>query len=142
MVPHCMFMTFCGMSLLMMAAIALDRYLTISRTVPYETKPQKLALISAVCFIYSAVISFIPMYNDKMHGEILPGQSCRFDLIYDGNLLIEFLLLFLPPFFVILFCHGAIFRIAHKQSNQIHAQDNIDRQRVKNIKHHRKVPEA
>ncbi|XP_060917641.1 alpha-2B adrenergic receptor [Labrus mixtus] len=106
---------FCTSSIVHLCAIALDRYLSISRPVSYGTKrtPLRIKLSIVVVWLISAVISFPPLLTlDKSKGGdgVCELNSERWYILYStiGS--------FFAPCVIMILVYARIYQIAKKHT--------------------------
>ena len=102
-------------SIMSLAAVAVDRYLVISRPLSINRKTTRTQAVLIIAFIwmYSATFSALPLMGI---GRYVPEgylTSCSFDYLSDDSttrifILIFFLAAWLVPFTVIASCYAAI----------------------------------
>ena len=102
-------------SIMSLTAVALDRYLVISRPLDLAKKPTRFRAYVTVLFIwiYSAVFASMPLFG---FGKFVPEgylTSCSFDYLSDDVgtrifILVFFIAAWLVPLSVIAYCYTAI----------------------------------
>ena len=102
-------------SIMSLTAVALDRYLVISRPLDLAKKPTRFRAYVTVLFIwiYSAVFASMPLFG---FGKFVPEgylTSCSFDYLSDDVgtrifILVFFIAAWLVPLSVIAYCYSAI----------------------------------
>ncbi|XP_041826001.1 alpha-2B adrenergic receptor-like [Melanotaenia boesemani] len=111
---------FCSSSIVHLCAIALDRYLSISRPVSYSTKrtPIRIKVAIIIVWLISAVISFPPLLTlDKIDG----GEKCelnneRWYILYStiGS--------FFAPCVIMILVYMRIYQIAKQHTRSLPGQ--------------------
>ncbi|XP_028457839.1 alpha-2A adrenergic receptor [Perca flavescens] len=115
---------FCTSSIVHLCAIALDRYLSISRPVSYGTKRTPIRIKAAIIVVWliSAVISFPPLLTlDKSEGgeEVCELNNERWYILYStiGS--------FFVPCVIMILVYVRIYQIAKKHTRCPPGQKNI-----------------
>ncbi|CAL9682447.1 unnamed protein product [Knipowitschia caucasica] len=114
---------FCTSSIVHLCAIALDRYLSISRPVSYGTKrtPKRIKAAIVIVWLISAVISFPPLLTlDKSDGgeEVCELNNERWYILYStiGS--------FFAPCVIMILVYIRIYQIAKKHTRGPPAQNH------------------
>lgn len=122
---------FCTASVLTLAAIALDRYLSIMDCLRYSSRCtlwrtcsvvlwiwlQALATCSPPLLGWSSITYMVPMYNCATHWASSPSYTA-FMAIFS----------YLIPAVVILYCYVNIVKVAHSHARRIHTlEDSVQR---------------
>lgn len=115
-------------SILTLAAVAIDRYLVISRPLDLMNKPTRCRAYTTICIIwlYSATFASMPLLGV---GKYVPEgflTSCSFDYVSEASSTRAFIFSFfvaawLCPLSVIAFCYIAIVRAVYNVRQNVTA---------------------
>lgn len=123
-------------SILTLAAIAIDRYLVISRPLDLAKKPTRSWAYATVgvIWLYSGVFAALPLFGA---GKYVPEgylTSCSFDYLSDDMgtrifILIFFIAAWVCPLAVIAYCYTAIIRAVYyvRQNVTCDASEGVDK---------------
>ena len=107
-------------SILSLAAVAIDRYLVISRPLDLAKKPTRTwsYITIGLIWLYSAVFASLPLFGASKYVPEGYLTSCSFDYL-SGDIatrifiFIYFLAAWLCPLVIIAYCYTAIVRAVH-----------------------------
>ncbi|ESO85399.1 hypothetical protein LOTGIDRAFT_183801, partial [Lottia gigantea] len=112
----------CGVSILTLAIIAYDRYSALLYPLEYVNimTEGKVAFLVFLSWVYSAVISWLPLFL-RWHDGLDKFSVCSFNLLYSTAHVLFLSVVFGPACFVIFYCYSRIYTVAKHHARAIAA---------------------